>query len=492
MEGFMNAKHSYRCFVRLMFIALLGLPMAIAPVLVNDPAGYAFADDDDDDDDDDNGGGGGGGSSGGTSFSGSSSGGSSGSSRRSGSSGKTLFDALKQRLNPRKSAPRRSRPAARRAAPPPAIYADREVIALGLSQEDIEALVDDGFAVLEQIDLLSLTATLYRLRIPAEQSLDAARDTVRALRPDALLDLNHHYRPSSRGGADGAGLIGCEGPHCPDRALVGWVEPGGQDPACARPVRVGIVDTGINPEHTTFEGGEIEFVQMEVSGGFDSGRQHGTAVAAILIGSGESRSPGLLSGAKLVAADPFYRKAGDERADAYHLIAAIDAVVDQEVAVLNLSLAGAANEVVERIVNEAAQKGVVVVASAGNNGPRAKPVYPAAYDTVIAVTAVDRAKRVYRRAGQGDHIDFAAPGVQVWTAASVSGARPKTGTSFAAPFVTAAAAMLKRQDQSLDHRAVKAILAETALDLGAEGRDPVFGHGLLQASGLCPAALPGE
>ena len=57
---------------------------------------------------------------------------------------------------------------------------------------------------------------------------------------------------------------------------------------------------------------------------------------------------------------------------------------------------------------------------------------------------MDRGGRVYRRAGRGAHVDFAAPGVAVWTAAWVRGARPKTGTSFATPFVTAAVVLAQR------------------------------------------------
>ena len=90
-----------------------------------------------------------------------------------------------------------------------------------------------------------------------------------------------------------------------------------------------------------------------------------------------------------------------------------------------------------------------MIAAAGNDGPRAEPAYPAAYDSVIAVTAVDRSGTIYRRAIRGAHVDLAAQGVEVWTAASVKGARWKTGTSFAAPYVTAAVALWLQHDPML-------------------------------------------
>jgi subtilisin family serine protease len=131
---------------------------------------------------------------------------------------------------------------------------------------------------------------------------------------------------------------------------------------------------------------------------------------------------------------------------------------------------------------------MVIVAAAGNGGPKAAPAYPAAYADVIAVTAVDRSKRAYRRAGRGEHIDLAAPGVQVWTAASISGGRPKTGTSFAAPFVTAAVSLLKAANDNASSADILAALGRSAEDLGEPGKDPVFGWGLINARAACAAA----
>jgi subtilisin family serine protease len=90
---------------------------------------------------------------------------------------------------------------------------------------------------------------------------------------------------------------------------------------------------------------------------------------------------------------------------------------------------------------------------------------------------------------QGAHVDLAAPGVEVWTAASVSGARWKTGTSFAVPFVSAAAALLRAERPDLGAPQVAEELLLRALDLGDPGRDDVFGAGLVGLDALCGGPL---
>jgi len=128
-----------------------------------------------------------------------------------------------------------------------------------------------------------------------------------------------------------------------------------------------------------------------------------------------------------------------------------------------------------------------VVAAAGNEGPIEAAVHPAAYPEVVGVTAVDRFQRIYRFANRGDHIDFAAPGVAVWTSVGPAGSE-QTGTSFAAPWVTAILANeLALASGDLD--AVLARLAAESTDLGAPGRDPVFGHGLVRR--ITPCAVSG-
>lgn len=375
-----------------------------------------------------------------------------------------------QRQRPRR-APARSEPAPD--------FAARELVALGVDEIVLRRLNDAGFVTLEQSRLGTLNTEVARLRIPRRLSLDQARSDVLAIAPDALVDRNHYYQPNA--------AQGCLSRDCPARELIGWT-PAASGPVCSGRPRIGMIDTGVNDKHAAFEGANIEVVRLSREGAAPSANQHGTAVAALLVGARDGRAPGLVPGAELVAVDTFHKAgSGTDLADVYSLVRGLDLLAARRLPVINMSLAGPANALLERAVEHVAGSGTVLVAAAGNDGHRAAPVYPAAYADVVAVTAVDRQKRVYRRAGQGEHIDLAAPGVDVWTAASVSGARTKTGTSFAAPFVTAAIALAAQTNtgENTSRQAAVDLLAGRAEDLGEPGRDPVFGWGLLNPTELC-------
>ena len=83
-----------------------------------------------------------------------------------------------------------------------------------------------------------------------------------------------------------------------------------------------------------------------------------------------------------------------------------------KVDVINMSMSGPADELLQKAIVDMSAGGVVFVAAAGNGGPSAPPSYPAAYEQVIAVTAVDKNLRGYIHANHGDYIDVAAPGVE--------------------------------------------------------------------------------
>ncbi|MCP4319095.1 MAG: S8 family serine peptidase [Hyphomicrobiales bacterium] len=356
-----------------------------------------------------------------------------------------------------------------------------------MSGSEIETLVAQGYEVLDRQQIELFDGTFVRFRIRPDISLEAARAEVAAAGSNTTADFNQFYRTSASGTSARSGAAShCAGPGCAARNLIGWPVLPAHNDRCGSGIRIGLIDTGINPDHAAFTGGRLEVIENSIAGQRQSARRHGTAVASILIGSAKSRAPGLLPNATVLAVDAFYRgKGNDERSDAYTLVTAIDLVRQRNVRIINISLAGPPNLLLERMLAGLKTEGVIVVAAAGNQGPKAAPAYPAAYPGVIAVTAVDNNRRVYRRAGRGEHIDIAEPGVGVWIAASVRGAKFATGTSYAVPFTTAAIALVLQDLDVSDHDQVVAALANRAIDIGEPGRDEIYGHGLLQVTGLC-------
>lgn len=337
-----------------------------------------------------------------------------------------------------------------------------------------EAALAAGYRVIAGHANRALGGRTLRLGLPAGRSVAQAQAELAALVPGGTADANHLYRPDEFLCADGG---------CAAHEAIGW----SGWPSALSP-RIGMIDTGVNADHDALRGARLTVLQEPLGDRDPAGRQHGTAVASLLVGQMGSRAPGLLPFAELVAVEAFFTDQGGAAADAFTLAAAVDRLIAEGVSVINLSFSGPPNAVLEDVTRRAAAAGVGLVAAAGNGGAQAGPAYPAAWPHVIAVTAVDRRNRAYRLANRGPYVALAAPGVGVWAAASVSGGRPMTGTSFAAPFVTAALAVerLRMTDQPVQ-ATVDRLLA-CARDLGEAGRDPVYGAGLLSAPGQCTAA----
>ncbi|WP_300060477.1 S8 family serine peptidase [uncultured Roseobacter sp.] len=394
--------------------------------------------------------------------------------------GGNLFDWLFGRTPPPQTA-QRSAPA------PQPTRAAAEIVVLDLSDADLATLTGQGYEVIRTVEIAALGETLRRLRVPSGTALDAALEQIRELPSGQAADFNHFYRTNE-------GLKeACEGLHCGSFDLVGWRSGSSAAATCGRvTTRIGLIDTGINPDHEAFDGGRLSLLELDGQQDRGSGAQHGTAVAAILIGSRSGRAHGLLPDAELLAIDAFQRTSGDERSDVFTLVQAMDQLAGAGVDLINMSLAGPHNILLEEMVLRLSSEEVLIVSVSGNNGPRAQPVFPGAYAPVLTATAVDASGRIYRRAGRGPHVDLAAPGVEVWTAASIRGVRSKTGTSFAAPFATAAAAVLMSAKPDLTISEVKSFLRSTALDLGDEGPDETFGAGLVQFAPICSGRSPTE
>jgi|AntAceMinimDraft_16_1070373.scaffolds.fasta_scaffold02108_2 subtilisin family serine protease len=160
----------------------------------------------------------------------------------------------------------------------------------------------------------------------------------------------------------------------------------------------------------------------------------------------------------------------------------INYAVDNNADIINLSIACTSRPFyrTQTAINAAYEKGIIVVAGVGNKASTVQ--WPAAYESVIAVTAVDCFNRLYPKANTGAEVDFAAPGVDVYSIWHKDNLLAKTsGTSCATAYVTGTVALMLSINPELTPEEVYDILEETSEDLGAPGKDEKFGHGLINA-----------
>jgi minor extracellular protease Epr len=348
-----------------------------------------------------------------------------------------------------------------------------ELLALNLGRKSAAILRQLGFRIREGHALATLKLRLYRLRPPRGMGGRQALVELRKADPSGYYDLNGVYRLAGATGATAP--AGCEGVRCYAQAMIGWNTAG-----CGAPMRLGMLDTAVDARHAALAGRKV--VTHRLARTPAAGTDHGTAVAALLVGSADSAFPGLLPEAQLFAADVFsVDRQGRPYTDAAELAKGLDWLAAQQPDAINISITGPDGGVLHTAIRRVTQLGIGVVAAAGNLGPRSPPQYPAAYREVIAVTAVDRKSQVYVNATQGPYVALAAPGVDIWTAGAGGSGVFREGTSFAAPFATAALAVLKSREPALAPAAMLGHLRKLARDLGPPGADSIYGAGLLQA-----------
>jgi subtilisin family serine protease len=326
-----------------------------------------------------------------------------------------------------------------------------------------------GFTLIEKTQLGELGMTVYVLRVPVGSSVSNARHLLAERFPGVEIDANHFYE--TKGVSENI-------QHLP-RRKTGWRD---AVPTCGAGVRVGMIDTPVDLEHPALAGRRIRHKSFHRKKRRQAKADHGTAVAGILVGVPEWG--GLLPAAELSAANIFdIDKTGKTRGNANGLIKAVEWLLRERVDVINFSLAGADNKALRRAVFKARRKGMPMVAAAGDRGVETA-VYPAAYKEVIAVTALGAKRVAYKHANRGRFIEFAAPGVRIYTAVP-GGGRLQSGTSFASPFIAAIAGFLVERNRKMGTKKLRKLLVSRAVDLGKPGRDNVYGWGFVNLQPKC-------
>jgi len=311
-----------------------------------------------------------------------------------------------------------------------------EILVLDANQAAIEAATRAGYRVLDSERIEGLDLAVIRLALPDGRKLADAEAELVTLMPGVTISADNLYFASGTGAAPLSAMV---------QAAAGPI---------ATPV--GVIDGGVGPAQ-----------KVLATRGFAQGApmpsNHGSAVVSLLdhVGARNIRV------ADVYGADP----AGG---NALAIARAFGWLVTQGSRVVNVSLVGPPNAVVERAVASAQAKGVVVVAAVGNDGPAAPPAYPASYEDVVAVTAVDGRNRALIEAGRALHLDYAAPGANLRGPNATGKKVSLRGTSFASPLV--AARLAAALDGGNNWRRQ---LDREAKDLGKPGPDASYGRGLV-------------
>jgi len=352
------------------------------------------------------------------------------------------------------------------AGPPAATLAIAQAIALanGLSVAEVVPLATAGvaLAVFEIADGLGAIVKAAAL---------AADPRVTLAQPDFVYDTSQ--------GANAKSLT--YGPQMIGADIVQTVTRG-------EGVRLAVIDAGVDTGHAALARKVAEYADVTGTGWTPDA--HGTLVAGVIASesTGSDKAGGIAPGAQLVAVKACVAQSARRAAArcwSSTLARGIDLAAQKNVRIMNLSVGGPEDRLLARMVDAASKKGIAVVSAAGNDGPSGKPSYPAAFENVIAVTAVDAEGRLYSQATRGAFVDLAAPGVDILSTGPGGRTQLFSGTSAATAFASGAAALLLQQRTTLTGAELAALLRDTAKDLGTGGRDAEYGDGLLD---VCRAA----
>jgi Subtilase family len=355
-----------------------------------------------------------------------------------------------------------------------------EIVVLGDRPETIAQVESLGFRLIEARPLSALGLSVLKLGTPASLDARQAVALLHAHFPELTADVNSLYGSYE---TEAAQVVSLPAPDYA-RQMIHWL--GGE--SCGAGLRIGMIDSALAGGLPVFAGRKLHQRSFLEPGREAADPAHGTAIAALLVGAPDPAHPtagGLMPAADLYAAAILERQGGRSEANAFAIAAALDWMVKNRVAVVNISLAGDNNALVALAVRRTSERGTVLLAAAGNGGPGAPPAFPGALPEVIAVTAVDQAGAVFPEANRGYYIAFAAPGVRIWTTSPDGQGRYQTGTSFATPFALGAAALEMMQGAPANAEILRRRLAARARALGPGGKNPIFGYGLVQADAAC-------
>ncbi|MBS4175955.1 S8 family serine peptidase [Lederbergia citrea] len=239
-------------------------------------------------------------------------------------------------------------------------------------------------------------------------------------------------------------------------------------------IKVAVIDTGVQTNHPDLKGKIVS--AKNITGG--SPQQHGTHVAGIIAASINKKGVvGVAPNVKIMPINVFYGSS----AYTDDIVEGIVYAADKGADVINMSLGSYGYSYYMDVATAYAKsKGSIIIAAAGNDDTN-RETYPAALSSVIAVSATDSNDSITWFSNYGYHIDFSAPGQNIYSTSTGSSYKNMDGTSMAAPVVSGVAALILSKNPMLSPVQVENILKKSSKDLGSKGWDYLYGYGRVDA-----------
>jgi filamentous hemagglutinin family protein len=241
-------------------------------------------------------------------------------------------------------------------------------------------------------------------------------------------------------------------------------------------VPIAVIDSEIDAAHPDLEG--VVAQRFSALGAAEKPHAHGTGMAGAI--AAHQRVLGTAPASRLLAVHAFSTSAATAESTTFSILKGIDWSVKEGARIINMSFAGPKDPSLEAALKIAYERGIVLIAAAGNAGPKSPPLFPGAFlPYVIAVTATDVDDKLFTGANRGKYVSVAAPGVDILVPAPENAYQITTGTSVAAAEVSGIVALLLERNPKLTPADVRRILTQSAKRLSPGDRDDSFGSGLI-------------
>jgi Subtilase family/Bacterial Ig-like domain (group 3)/Autotransporter beta-domain/IPT/TIG domain len=326
-----------------------------------------------------------------------------------------------------------------------------------------------GLSILTQQTIGMLGRTVYTFRITNGRSVREVIRVVEAARLNAAVQPNYTYgltqdRSDPKVGLGDPAQYIVKKFHLADAHRITQGDN----------VVIAVIDSEIDSNQPDLVGRVTN--RFDAGCGASSADAHGTGMAGAI--ASHVHLLGVAPHANIIAICAF-GGAGQPKASSFKIIKGLDYAIQHGARIVNMSFAGPPDPALSQALQIAREKGVLLIAAAGNNGPKSSPLYPGADRSVMAVTATDENNQLFKYANQGKYVTVAAPGVDILVPAPEGGLQFTTGTSVATANVSGVAALLLAHKPSLKPEEIRDILVRTAQHLGAGGINPQFGAGLV-------------